>query len=449
MASSAAFSKLSGSPSSLPATDSGGGVTSRVLDAHDPFSRIIGQRRVINFLTEIRDGIALGAHPHPLLFLGRSGHGKTSLAKAFAESIGAEFVKIDCGPELKSENLVERLTAIKSLAVVFCDEMQSMRKRVQEILYSAIDSNLVPKLERGRLDRCVAQVQIVPFMLAGATNEPGRLLPALRSRMVQIVMDGYSVDDLRAITRQKARRFLIDLSDRAVDLIVQACGSSPRNIVQILQAVEVTSAAWRLNADLSTDLSTDQDGIGLPDGDGGLDKEFLGEPGEGDEAGDGDYDASHNGAGCYGDIVGDLLAIPDRELPQADVAPGRATPAKTQGQLTPGQLTPGQLVGPAAASATSSPAARIPDEFVERALDWMGLDAAGLDGTGRTLLSTIARHGRGTAELLSTVLGLDIAFTRENLSELRARHLVSAAPGRGWVLTDAGIGLIAKLGLDS
>lgn len=430
MASSAAFSTLSVSPSSLPAADSDG-VTSRVLDARDPFSRIIGQRRVINFLTEIRDGIALGAHSHPLLFLGRSGHGKTSLSKAFAESIGAEFVKIDCGPELKSENLVERLTAIKSLAVVFCDEMQSMRKRVQEILYSAIDSNLVPKLERGRLDRCAAQVQIVPFMLAGATNEPGRLLPALRSRMVQIVMDGYSIDDLRAITRQKARRFLIDLSDRAVDLIVQACGSSPRNIVQILQAVEVTSAAWR--------LSTDQGGLGLPDGDGCLDKGFPGEPGEGEEAGDGDY-----GAGFYGDIVGDLLAIPDRELPQADVAAGRETPTNT-----PGPLTPGQLVGPAAAPATTSPAPRIPDEFVERALDWMGLDAAGLDGTGRTLLSTIARHGRATAELLSTVLGLDIAFTRENLSELRARHLVSAAPGRGWVLTDGGTELIVKLGLDS
>jgi hypothetical protein len=324
--------------------------------------------------------------------------------------------------------------------------MQSMRKRVQEILYSAIDSNLVPKLERGRLDRCAAQVQIVPFMLAGATNEPGRLLPALRSRMVQVVMDGYSMDDLRAITRQKARRFLIDLSDRAVDLIVQACGSSPRNIVQILQAVEVTSAAWRLSAD--------QGGMGTSEGDGGFDKALRREPGEGDKVGDGYFSANYDGAGdrYYGDIVGDLLTVPDCELPQADAATGRVTPASTPGPFTPGpfstgELTPGQVVGPAAAPATSSPL--IPDEFVERALDWMGLDAAGLDGTGRTLLSTIARHGRATAELLSTVLGLDIAFTRENLSELRARHLVSAAPGRGWVLTDAGTGLITKLGIDS
>ena len=419
MAPSVAVPILSRTPCSTSATSGTAGGTPSVINAHDPFSRIIGQCRVIDFLTEIRDGITLGAHPHPLLFLGRSGHGKTSVSKAFAESIGAEFVRIDCGPELKSENLVERLTAIKSLAVVFCDEMQSMRKRVQEILYSAIDSNLVPKLERGRLDRCAAQVQVVPFILAGATNEPGRLLPALRSRMVQIVMDGYSIEDLGAITRQKARRFLIDLSDRAVDLIVQACGSSPRNIVQILQAVEVTSAAWR--------LGVDHGGTGVADVNGVHAEASLQMPGGDDEVAD----------GYYGDVVGDLLAMPERELPQADMPSGRTPPA----------MLPGQSVSPASMPTTPAPAPRIPDEFVERALDWMGLDAAGLDGTGRTLLSTIAHHGRATAELLSTVLGLDIAFTRENLTELRARHFVSAAPGRGWVLTDDGIALVTNLGL--
>jgi Holliday junction resolvasome RuvABC ATP-dependent DNA helicase subunit len=384
-------------------------------ELHDPFGRIVGQRRVIPFLREIRDGIALGAHPHPLLFLGRSGHGKTSLSKAFAESIGAEFVRIDCGPELKSENLVERLTAIKSLAVVFCDEMQSMKKRVQEILYSAIDSNLVPKLERGRLDRCAAQVQIVPFVLAGATNEPGRLLPALRSRMVQVVMADYSTEDLEAITRQKARRFLIDLSDRAVDLVVRASGRSPRNIVQILQAVEVTSAAWRLSADLGR---AGQARTETPP----LSTEEFAQGGFG-------------GADCYGDVVGDLLSIPERELPDVDMPSGRSAPVTMPGSPALPTKTP------------STPAPRIPDEFVERALDWMGLDMAGLDATGRTLLATIARHGRATAELLSTVLGLDIAFTRENLAELRARHLVSAAPGRGWLLTDDGSALVAELRL--
>lgn len=337
--------------------------------AADPFDRIIGQKRVVPFLKEVRNGIWFGAQPHPLLFLGRAGQGKSSLAKAFADSIKADFVRLDCGPELRSENLVERLTGLKSLSVVLCDEFQSMRKRVQEILYSAVDSNLVPKLERGRLDRCATPVKVVPFVLIGATNEPGRLLSALRSRMVSVVMDDYSRDDLRAIVNQKARRFLMQLSDAAIDLVVRASGGSPRTIVQILQSVDLTSSSWRFM----------------------VENEPVSDPA---------IDALGCELGCE----------------------------ETEGD----HPSPSQLPV-------------VPDELIERALAWMGLDHAGLDATGRTLLTTIHRHRRATAELLATVLGLDMAFTRERLAALRGRELVSAAPGRGWVLTDEGMRIAAVI----
>jgi Holliday junction resolvasome RuvABC ATP-dependent DNA helicase subunit len=369
------------------------------------FARIVGQRRAVPFLKQIRDGICLGAHPHPLLFLGRSGHGKTSLAKAFSDSIGAEFVRIDCGPELRSEHLVEKLTELKSLTVVFCDEFQSMRKKVQEILYSAIDSNLVPKLDRRRLDRCAPPVTITPFILIGATNEPGRLLPALRARMVNVVLEDYSAPDLREIVFQKARRFLLTLSDRAVDFVVRASGGSPRNIVQILQSVECTSASWRFGYEMGEEIG-------------------------GDAGGEDSEDASEH--------VGSVSSLAS----SADCSPV----ASLVGDALSGQFLSGESL---VAGSDVQGRPHIPDELVERALVWMGLDKAGLDDTGRTILSTIANHGRATAELIATVLGLDIAYARERLAELRARQLVHAAPGRGWVLTEPGNELVAELKLRS
>ena len=386
--------------------------SSQDTSSHDAFSRIIGQRRAVPFLKEIRDGICLGAPPHPLLFLGRSGHGKSSLSKAFADSIGAEFIRIDCGPELKSEHLVEKLTEIKSQAVVFCDEFQQMRKRVQTVLYSALDSSVVPALDRGRLDRCAPQVPIVPFMLIGATNEPGRLLPALRSRMVNVVMDDYTDEDLRAIVAQKANRFLVRLSERAIGLVVRASHGSPRSIVQILQSVEVTSAAWRLNYESEMCDLTDED---------------VGDIG------------SELGSGLGGDLAGELpedLARDFAEHPVPDFVGESLMPTRPVTQL-------------AATSASSAHHPLIPDEIVERALAWMGLDTAGLDSTGRTILATVAKHGRATAELISIVLGLDITYARENMSQLRSRSLLHAAPGRGWVLTDSGEKLVKELSLDS
>jgi DNA polymerase III delta prime subunit len=380
-------------------------------ESYDPFDRIIGQRRAVPFLREIRDGICLGAHPHPLLFLGRSGHGKTSLSKAFADSIGAEFVRIDCGPELRSEHLVEKLLELQSLAVVFVDEFQAMRKRVQEILYGAIDSQVVPKLDRRRLDRCAPPVPITPFILIGATNEPGRLLPAMRARMVNVVMEEYSEDDLRAIVAQKAQRFMLRLSDGAVDRIVRASGGSPRNIVQILQSVECTSASWRFGYEMGERL-----GSGSGDG-------------PAPEAAD--WPASEAEAS----LVGEPLA-------------GVANPLLTGPQETgPQETGPQSIVEEPACELAARYRPFIPDELIERALTWMGLDKAGLDATGRTVLSTIGQHGRATAELIATVLGLDIAYARERLAELRARHLVIAAPGRGWTLTDLGIELVAEFNL--
>jgi Holliday junction resolvasome RuvABC ATP-dependent DNA helicase subunit len=374
-------------PSSMP-TD----IT--MPQAFDPFDRIVGQRRAVPFLKEIRDGVCLGSHPHPLLLLGRSGHGKTSLAKAFADSIGAEFARIDCGPELRSEHLVEKLIDLKTLTVLLCDELQALRKRVQEVLYGAIDGNVVPKLEHRRLDRCAPPVSITPFILVGATNEPGRLLPALRARMVNVVLDEYSEGDLRAIVGQKAKRFLISLSDNAIDRIVRASGGSPRNIVQILQSIECTSASWRFGYEIGEHVGDASDEGGLSDDNGVSDDSGLEES-----------------------LVGESLAgaLPEESLPSE---------TSNNGQLP-----------------------HIPDELIERALTWMGIDGAGLDATGRTILSTISNHGRGTAELIATVLGLDIAYARERLAELRARHLVNAAPGRGWVLTDPGNELVAELNL--
>lgn len=368
--------------------------------AFDPFDRIIGQRLVVPFLREIRDGIRLGAHPHPLLLLGRSGCGKTSVVKALAESMGAAFVRIDCGPELKSEHLVEQLMALKSLSVLFIDEFQAMKKRVQEVLYGAIDLNTVPKLDGNRLDRCAQPVTISPFILVAATNEPGRLLPAMRARMVNVVMEEYSEDDLRLIVRQKARRFLLSLSDKAEDLVVRASGGSPRSIVQILQAVECTSTSWRLGYHADEDLVS---------------------------------------GGCSSDVIG------VRELGCCDsgsLSPDFAVPPFLIGEPL-GQPLENQHVDEFADDYRPL----IPDELVERALTWMGLDKAGLDATSRTILATVNQHGRATAELVANVLGLDIAYARERLAELRARLLVSAAPGRGWVLTDLGSDLVAQLGI--
>jgi len=234
-------------------------------------------------------------------------------------------------------------------------------------------------------------------------------------------MEEYSEDDLRAIVAQKAQRFMLRLSDGAVDRIVRASGGSPRNIVQILQSVECTSASWRFGYEMGEGLGSGAGDCPTPDA---ADWPAL-------EAAD--WPASEAEAS----LVGEPLA-------------GVANPPLTGPQETgPEETGPQSVVEELACELAARYRPFIPDELIERALTWMGLDKAGLDATGRTVLSTIGQHGRATAELIATVLGLDIAYARERLAELRARHLVIAAPGRGWTLTDLGVELVAELKLNA
>jgi Holliday junction resolvasome RuvABC ATP-dependent DNA helicase subunit len=82
----------------------------------------------------------------------------------------------------------------------------------------------------------------------------------------------------------------------------------------------------------------------------------------------------------------------------------------------------------------------IPLSMAEEVIGLLGIDVQGLDATNRSLLETIARQpfGAASAEMLSVTTGLDLAFVRERLGELRGRGYVTASPGRGWTILPRG-----------
>lgn len=406
-----------------------GGENTPVTTPVDPFARVIGQTTAVDFLREIHKGVRLGLHGHPILFQGRSGNGKTTLAKAFSDAVNADFVRIDCGPELKSEELIARLCEIDSLAVVFCDEMQSMRKRVQEVLYNAVDCNQVPLLNGRRIDRCAQPTSIEPFILIGATNEPGRLLPALRNRMVNVVLEDYTPDDLRKIVEQKSQRMLLELSDNGKDLVVQACGGSPRKIMQILRLIEITSAAWQFDQQ-----QDDAEFLSPSGGFDGTDHSFA----------DGSDFVGQSLDEFFGDGLPDVVGGPLMSLTERGGGAHNRNDPDRSGSA-PCEVHEGGVASGGNTASGKRIKAIVPDQLIAKALHGMGLDSAGLDATARRLLEAISQRRRTTAEVLATVIGLDMAYTREQLASLRARQFVDAAPGRGWCLTKKGEAHVSSL----
>ena len=93
-----------------------------------------------------------GRAPAALLFLGASGLGKTTLARAYARELGGRCKIVDSTTLENPLTLIGHLLDVRDGDVVFLDEIHAIPKAVAECLYPAVEDGLPqPAVRRRRL----------------------------------------------------------------------------------------------------------------------------------------------------------------------------------------------------------------------------------------------------------------------------------------------------------
>jgi Holliday junction DNA helicase RuvB len=146
-------------------------------------------------------------------------------------------LRVTSGPAIeKAGDLAALLTNLEPNDVIFIDEIHRLSRQVEEVLYPAMEDNVLDIIiGKGPAARSV-RLDLPRFTLVGATTRAGQLSAPLRDRFGVILrLDLYTPEQLGVIIRRSAEILEIGIdSDSSLEIASRARGT-PRIANRLLK----------------------------------------------------------------------------------------------------------------------------------------------------------------------------------------------------------------------
>lgn len=197
----------------------------------------IGQDKVKENLSIYIEAARQRGEPldHVLLY-GPPGLGKTTLAGIIANEMGVDF-RVTSGPAIeKPGDLAALLTNLNDGDVLFIDEIHRLSRAVEEVLYPAMEDNVLDIIiGKGPSARSI-RLDLHRFTLVGATTRAGQLSAPLRDRFgVVLRLELYSPEQLSEIVNRSAGILNIDIDPQGSMEIASRSRGTPRIANRLLK----------------------------------------------------------------------------------------------------------------------------------------------------------------------------------------------------------------------
>lgn len=183
-----------------------------------------------------------------ILFFGPPGLGKTTLAGIIAHEMGKD-IKVTTGPTLeKPGDLASLLMELEEGDILFIDEIHSLNKKVEEILYPAMEDYVIDILIGSGNSTKSVRIDLPKFTLIGATTRKGMISAPLLARFCSSHrMELYTPTELSQIIKRDAKILNIDISDDALLSVASRSRGTPRVAIRLLKRLRDVAIANDIN----------------------------------------------------------------------------------------------------------------------------------------------------------------------------------------------------------
>jgi Holliday junction DNA helicase RuvB len=197
------------------------------------FSDVIGQSEVIERLKVTVAGCKStdSAMPHVLID-GPPGLGKTTIAGAIANELGANLYTTNAANIRSVKTILPYLMNITRQSILFIDEIHRLPKLVEEFLYPVMEDYTINIV----LDKEPETIDLPQFTIIGATTSGGSLSQPFYDRfIIKEHLVFYTDDELAKLARSNSSKLNMSIDDSDLLEIAQRSKGTPRILNARLQ----------------------------------------------------------------------------------------------------------------------------------------------------------------------------------------------------------------------